>query len=102
MKNKIAPPFKGAEFDIINKRGSWYSYDGAKLGQGRESTKTYLSEHSDFLVEVEKKVREHYQLQVDNNGVTKVQIAEEKFDDIPEDLLEELEQEETTTVESTI
>ena len=123
VKNKIAPPFKQAEFDImygsgisregdildlaadidiINKSGSWYSYDGAKLGQGRESTKTYLSEHSDLLVEVEKKVREHYQLQVDNNGVTEVQIAEEKFDDIPEDLLEELEQEETTTVESTI
>lgn len=100
VKNKIAPPFKQAEFDImygsgisregdildlaadidiINKSGSWYSYDGAKLGQGRESTKIYLSEHSDLLMEVEKKVREHYQIQVDKNGVTEVQIAEEKL-----------------------
>lgn len=83
VKNKIAPPFKEAEFDImygsgisregdildlaadiniINKSGSWYSYDGVKLAQGRESTKVYLSEQPDFMLEVEKKVREHYQL----------------------------------------
>lgn len=86
VKNKIAPPFKEAEFDIIygkgisregdildlaaelgiiNKSGSWYSYDGAKLAQGREGTKVYLTEHPDFCAEIEKKVREHYGLQKD-------------------------------------
>lgn len=88
VKNKIAPPFKEAEFDImygsgisragdildlaadidvINKSGSWYSYEGTKLAQGRESTKAYLTEHADFMAEVEKKVREHYHLQIDKN-----------------------------------
>jgi len=81
VKNKIAPPFKIAEFDImygigiskvgdildlaaelniINKSGSWYSYEGNKLAQGREATKTHLLEHEDLLEEVERKVREHY------------------------------------------
>lgn len=113
VKNKIAPPFKEAEFDIIygsgisregdildlavdiniiNKSGSWYSYDGVKLAQGRESTKVYLSEQPDFMLEVEKKVREHYQLQLDGDDVIRGQVAEENYEDIPEDVMEELEQ----------
>ncbi len=81
VKNKIAPPFKEAEFDImfgkgistvgdildlaaasniINKAGAWFSYQGEKIGQGRENTKTYLEEHPEILEEVEKGVREHY------------------------------------------
>jgi recombination protein RecA len=84
VKNKIAPPFKEAEFDImfgkgismvgdivdlasgidiINKSGAWYSYDGQKIGQGRENTKLYLEQHPEILAEVERKVREHYGLQ---------------------------------------
>lgn len=84
VKNKIAPPFKEAEFDIIygtgiskagdildlaaesniiSKSGSWYSYEGQKLAQGREGTKTYLIEHPEFMVEVEELVRKHYGLQ---------------------------------------
>jgi recombination protein RecA len=86
VKNKIAPPFKEAEFDImfgegistvgdivdlaaecsiINKSGAWYAYEGSKIGQGRENTKTFLKEHPEMLREVELKVREYYGLQTD-------------------------------------
>lgn len=121
VKNKIAPPFKEAEFDImygsgisregdildlaadinvINKSGSWYSYNGTKLAQGRESTKAYLLEHPDFMLEVEKKVREHYHLQTDGSDSVEIQLEEENYDDIPESILQELEQEETTTLDA--
>ena len=83
VKNKIAPPFKEAEFDImfgkgiskegdvldlavnlniIVKAGAWFSYNDAKIGQGRENAKIYLSQHPDIMAEVENKVRAHYNL----------------------------------------
>ena len=83
VKNKIAPPFKEAEFDImfgkgiskegdvldlavnlniIVKAGAWFSYNDAKIGQGRENAKIYLSQHTDIMAEVENKVRAHYNL----------------------------------------
>lgn len=83
VKNKIAPPFKEAEFDImfgqgistqgdildlaaavgiIVKSGAWYAYNDAKIGQGRENTKTYLKENPEICKEVEQKVREYYNL----------------------------------------
>ncbi len=78
VKNKVAPPFREAEFDImfgkgisregdildlavndniINKSGAWYSYNGDKIGQGRENAKLYLVQHPDVCEEVEQKVR---------------------------------------------
>ena len=83
VKNKIAPPFKEAEFDImygkgiskegdildlavkegfIEKSGAWFSYDGSKIGQGRENAKIYLMEHPDVCGAVEAKIREKYGL----------------------------------------
>lgn len=81
IKNKVAPPFREAEFDvmygqgiskegnvldmavnldIIQKAGSWFSYNGERIGQGRENVKTYLKENPDVLKEVEEKVRENF------------------------------------------
>ena len=84
VKNKIAPPFKEAEFDImfgegiskvgdildlaaenniINKSGAWYAYEGNKIGQGRENAKNYLKENPSVCEEIEKKVRAHFGLE---------------------------------------
>lgn len=86
VKNKIAPPFKEAEFDImfgegistvgdildlaaenniINKSGAWYAYEGNKIGQGRENAKQYLRDNPAVCAEVERKVRELFNLEVD-------------------------------------
>ena len=84
VKNKIAPPFKEAEFDImfgegisyvgdlldlatsidiINKSGAWYAYKGDKIGQGRENAKIFLQNNPEALAEVETAVRTHFNLQ---------------------------------------
>ncbi len=81
VKNKVAPPFKFTEFDImygkgisksgdvldcaveagmIEKSGSWYSYNGERIGQGRENVKTYLEEHPSLLDDLEKQIKEKY------------------------------------------
>ena len=83
VKNKVAPPFKEAEFDImfgegisvagdildkaadadiIVKSGAWYAYNGDKIGQGRENAKQYLKDNPQICAEVEAKVRDHYGL----------------------------------------
>lgn len=81
VKNKVAPPFKEAEFDIIyglgiskegnvldiaanldivNKSGAWFSYNNQRIGQGRENAKQYLKENPDMMDEIEKKIRDNF------------------------------------------
>ncbi len=83
VKNKVAPPFKEAEFDImfgkgivkegdlidiavnigvIAKSGAWYAYEGEKIGQGRENAKAFLVNHPEVADEVERRIRQHYGL----------------------------------------
>jgi recombination protein RecA len=78
VKNKMAPPFKTVEFDIIygegiskegdlldlaveqdivEKSGAWYSYNGERIGQGRENAKAFLKEHNDVFEDIGRKVR---------------------------------------------
>ena len=96
VKNKIAPPFKEAEFDImfgegisvvgdildlaaenniVNKSGAWYAYEGNKIGQGRENAKQYLRDNPAVCTEIERKVRELFNLDTDK-AEEKSQAAE--------------------------
>ncbi len=89
VKNKVAPPFKEAEFDImygqgisrdgeivdlgadcgvVEKSGAWYSFEGERIGQGRENTKEYLRDHPDVAQKIEAKIRE-------KNGLTGPEVA---------------------------
>ena len=82
IKNKVAPPFREAEFDIvygkgiskegnildmavnldlIEKSGSWFSYKGEKIGQGRENVKQYLTDNPEIMAEIEKKIRDNFE-----------------------------------------
>jgi len=83
VKNKVAPPFKvaevdimygegiskegeiidlGSELDIVQKSGAWYSYNEERVGQGRENAKQFLKENVEMRLEIQKKIREHYGL----------------------------------------
>lgn len=88
VKNKVAPPFKTANVDImygegvsregeiidlasecgvIEKSGAWYSYNGEKIGQGKENVKLFLKDHKEITEELEKKVREYYSIQTEKS-----------------------------------
>ncbi|MDR3570206.1 MAG: recombinase RecA [Syntrophobacteraceae bacterium] len=90
VKNKIAPPFRETEFDIIygrgiskegeildlgvelnliEKSGTWYSYNGERLGQGRENSKTFLREHPELIVDIEGKIRAASNLRPGNTPI---------------------------------
>lgn len=109
VKNKVAPPFKQAEFDImfgtgisregeildlaaecsvVNKSGAWYSYQGEKIGQGRENAKSYLTTHPEIMEEIEEKVRAHYGIGAEG------QEAEEPAQAAPADAEEVMDEEE--------
>jgi recombination protein RecA len=92
VKNKVAPPFRQAEFDItygkgiskmgsildvalerniVGKSGSWWTYGETRIGQGRENAKAFLEEHSDLALEIETKIREALRSAASPNGATK-------------------------------
>jgi len=106
VKNKVAPPFREAEFDIVygkgistsgcildlavnldivNKSGAWFSYNGEKIGQGREAAKAFLEENKNIMNEVEKKVRDNFNVAFEKS----LGEIEEQDDDNENDLLEE-------------
>ena len=83
VKNKVAPPFKsvsvdimygqgvsregelldiGSEINVVEKSGAWYSYNGEKIGQGKENAKIYLKEHPEVADEIDGKIRSHYEI----------------------------------------
>jgi recombination protein RecA len=98
VKNKMAPPMKEAQFDlmfdsgasqtgalvdfgvelgIIEKSGSWFSYQDAKIGQGRENAKLYLEENPDVAQIIEQQIYEHYGI-VDNKDIDPSVMEEAK------------------------
>ena len=104
VKNKVAPPFREAEFDliygegiskignifdmavnldIIEKSGSWFSYNGERIGQGRENVKKYLKDNPTILAEVEKKVRDNFEKAFEQS------LGEEEHEDDGENEVEE-------------
>ena len=112
VKNKVAPPFKEAEFDImygkgvssegciidlgvenniIDKSGSWFAYNGSKIAQGRDAAKQYLIDHPDIKDEIEDKIRESYMPADDDaEGVAAGGVAEateEESDSDDDDIL---------------
>ena len=99
VKNKVAPPFREAEFDItygkgisktgnivdlavnldiIEKSGSWFGYDGTRIGQGRENVKKYLEEHKDVMDEIEKNVRAKYNEAFEKSLSDETEVDEEQ------------------------
>ena len=99
VKNKVAPPFKTANIDImygegvskegeiidlasdagiIDKSGAWYSYNGEKIGQGKENVKALLKENTKLKDEIEAKLRKHYNISKDNVSNNKQEISEGK------------------------
>ena len=99
MKNKVAPPFKQAEFDImynegisrtgnivdvgvkeniVQKSGAWFSYGDIRLGQGRENAKQYLKENPEVALEIENKIRAKHELPLMEDKSKKIDKKENK------------------------
>ena len=105
VKNKVAPPFKQAEFDIlygegisrigevidigtelnvIDKSGAWYSYNGQKLGQGKEKVREYLQENKELCAEIEQKIREMKGVHIKSLSSVSSDDGEERVSDVEE------------------
>ncbi len=105
VKNKVAPPFREAEFDIvygegiskegnildmavnldiIEKSGSWFSYNGERIGQGRENVKKYLKDNPKVLEDVEKKVRDNFAKAFEQSLGEELPEVEDADDEIDE------------------
>ena len=101
VKNKVAPPFKQAEFDImfgkgisregslldvgvdlgvVKKSGAWFTYEGEQLGQGRENVKRFLTENPDLMIEISEKVR--VASGIDEVDISEIPDDDEEFEDI--------------------
>ncbi|WP_449619449.1 recombinase RecA [Robertmurraya sp. Marseille-Q9965] len=102
VKNKVAPPFRTAEVDImygegiskegeiidigsdleiVQKSGAWYSYNGERIGQGRENAKLFLKENPELRLEIQQKIRDHYgldgvQLLPEDDGQEELELME--------------------------
>ncbi len=106
VKNKVAPPFKQAEFDImyghgiskegdlldcgveakiVDKAGAWYSFDGNRIGQGRENVKNYLSGQPEIMAEIEKRLKASIKTAKD-----KIKEDKDDIDSIPEEIVDAL------------
>ncbi|MBQ7129091.1 MAG: recombinase RecA [Clostridia bacterium] len=115
VKNKVAPPFKEVEFDImygegisrvgeivdlgvdcdvIQKSGSWFSYNGQKIGQGREKVKVYLTENPELMAEIEEKIKEHKD---EFFGSKKPKLKKATLSGVSEPTVEKVADEETET-----
>lgn len=115
VKNKVAPPFKEAEFDImygegisrvgeivdlgvecdvIQKSGAWFSYNGQKIGQGREKVKVYLTENPELMAEIEAKIIEHKD---EIFGSKKPRLNKATLSGVSEPTVEKVADEETQT-----
>jgi recombination protein RecA len=101
VKNKVAPPFKqvdvdimfgegiskvaslvdmAADLDIVQKSGAWYSYADERIGQGRENAKIYLKEHPDVADSIERKIREHFHLNAGASSAADVFVEDDEGD----------------------
>ncbi len=102
VKNKVAPPFREAEFDImygegiskegnildigvnldiVEKSGAWFSYNGTRIGQGRENAKQYLKENPEVCAEIEKKIRDNYATAFDKSLTDELEKVDDTEDE---------------------